>query len=355
LFLVFVFPISVKAQDDVAKIAIVARVERLQNWSAWFEQRVKTDFDPAIGDIAIQRPPLADGTAPPPLKAVQLPLEYAQKVEWRFHLGTSLVTSELDEAGKKAAAEGTSVTPLKEITSSSLQRGETLTVYEANGTPRGLIESLLAVPEDRIYDLALGLRLFRQQGLLTDASIREAQISDADENGVTLTFRTKDQVQHKVRYASKFAYAPVRYEVAHADGSSELIVCEEFREIEHVFVPYSVRRVSTYKDSAGKVRHPFTWTLHVGEVLIDDPKNLPPESLMISWPPRTPILDARVNGQFVTGEEPSVLTDAAIAALIKKHEEESTTSATLSEERARQTIDRGSTPATATGNRGEGR
>lgn len=188
--------------DDLAIAAIEARIDQLKNITAEYDLRVDHDFDPGL-----EAPTDAD-------KDLEDKFTESSNCRFSFLNGgarfESYATSKTIDYWK---SRGLPLIREQIQTRSATARCEELSEQlEAPGPPSyvGSIAGESQFPEDWTVDLALGLRIYREQRWLDRQDIEGAvRVKCEDSNIVVLQIPGKDAVGfvHELRFDKRLMYA----------------------------------------------------------------------------------------------------------------------------------------------------
>jgi hypothetical protein len=326
------------AQPSAGRMAIQSRFRALQNWTARFELETSADIDPAVRALRTQF-----GATPASVSKQQSSWREKRAVEFRFLRATAQVRSELSDPDGHALDHGFLMELPYEITMASPERLEHLRRVDDRQRASGDIRERGSNLPEWTLDVALGLRLLDSNEWLRETDLINAQEAQDDQE-IELTIKGISGAVSHLRFEKRWGYALVSYRLDYPDPDSfEQIECSEFRVVNGLYIPHHIVRQSTYRDTSGSLRHPFTRTITAQKYVLNDPANVE-DSMLIQWPAKAVVLDARTGTRISVGPTSRPLTDAAIAEEIEKRRR----SAEAMEQRAKERIDaaRGAQPVT---------
>ncbi len=295
---------SASLADAVDRAAIHARRDALQNFTATFRLETDYDFDPNV---------------PLPKEIIQnLPRKRREISEGAFSFLSESARSEIvmtPETQKKCMDLGIPANARLIEARSSTGRFEQLTEdlgVTGKITRVGGISETIDFPEEWTLDLALGLRLFREQAWLTKAAIGDAKEGPSpDRNLLILQVQGNNGLVHELHFDKRLLYALAYYRGTFADGTFEEIINSDFQRQGETYLPQKIVRRSQYTDSSGKPRHPITRTLTIAKYVLNDPQNVP-SRFLIDWPGGLKLFDTRMNEIIEVGSTTRPLSDDVI-------------------------------------------
>ena len=302
--------------QDLARAAIEARLDHLQNIAVSYNMRVDCNFDPKL----------------------TIPVQTFPGYQSKFTLDSSCIFNFLDGGARQETRPSQATKAYwtlqklpvveKYIETRSLSgRDEQLSENLHPPAPPeyvGGIAEGIDISNDWTVDLALGLRLGREQHFLKKEDIEAAhEMPSTDPNIVVLQIDGNDAVGtvHEMHFDKRLFYALVYSRDTNSSSRSySEIVNSGFHTIDGVALPYKIVRQTHYVDRSNKPRVPFAWSVDILNYVLNDPKNVA-ANFLITWPADIRIFDDRIGAELRIGKTARVLSDDDIRQQIKDRRE----------------------------------
>jgi len=300
---------SALRSDDSALAAIAARLDTLQNITAKYDAVMR--FTPPQD--------LLDRMSPAMREHVPNVLNHSETRTDTYHFMHGIVL--LDSVPSRDTIKQLEAIdwPISkhDINSFSPGRAESLNWPSKGRGGAGLIDKSILIPDAWTLDLALGLRMYRNDYGLTPAEFLDARIVSSSPMAIRVRLDDSHRTQHFWTFDPTLGYALRMYEVAVPDGRVyDRTECSDFRQFGGLMLPMKIVRTGTYMEK-GQTHTAKTILLTVASYVVPDTKNVAANFLII-WPKGSLILENRAKLQLSAVDKDRTFDDAAIAAEVRR-------------------------------------